>query len=298
MLTRFIFIIIACSTCLIAMTSPLFGQTQTAREDSGYRGPIAAVTIRSVKYSRADGKVTKSKKLLRSTERFDRHGNLLRRVEYEDDGIFNWDERSIFRRGKVVGWTVSSGPKDDFSSFFYRFDRAGNIIEENSYDEAGKLSNQTTYKYDRKNHEIERVSGTRPWEEYKVTISRYDAKGRQIEVSTFLKTSKSIAPLNDMGYYRRVLHYGNEKRWNSAESFSADGKLVSVTKLKRDRYGNETEYVVYNGSGDVKSKGRYKYDYDRHGNLIVEKSYRLKAGEATEIYELEEVTYRKYEYFK
>jgi len=290
-------ILIACVGTVVLVGS-VSGQRKSDRETSDYRGPVSVVTTRSVKYKIVDGKLTKTKNQLRSIERFDRRGNLLRKIEWDDNGIVKWDERNIFRRGKVVGWKVSSGPKDPFDSFFYRFDRKGNIVEENSYDKAGELDSQTKYKYDKTNREIERVLGTESDEEQIVTRNVYHGRGRVREVSRFLKTPKGLVPHEDAGYYRRVLYYGKDQRWYAAESYSADDKLFGVTKMRRDVFGNETADNEFGADGSVKYKVRDKYSYDRRGNWIVDRQRAMRRATNPEKYEIEEITFRKVQYFK
>jgi antitoxin component YwqK of YwqJK toxin-antitoxin module len=286
---------------LFALVVPMFGQQESEREEYGYLDAVKSVRTETVSYTFESGKAKAGKSRLESLETFDGPGNLLECIEYNDDGVLNWHQKNIFEGGRAIGWEVITSPNDEWSKFLYEFDDPGNIIEQAIYDDDGELSIQWKYLYDQQNRKVQETSQTfysdRP-SDLRVTTYSYDEKGRLLEEKTFVNGENGLAPGELSGVHQRMLIYEGGKWWTSARSYSKDGQLVRFNQITRDDRGNEIEDIDYDGAGNIKHKIRYEYKFDRRGNWIVQKTSRWNTESGQGLYQLDEIEYRKIEYFK
>lgn len=269
-------------------------QKKSEREELGYLGPVRTVRTVTVEYSIVGGR-PKAKKPKIEIERFNRRGVRLENSEYDENGKCTWRDTPIFSKGKVVGWRETSEPEDP-DEFFYKFDDAGNMIEQNTYDDTGKLRNQWVYIYDSHNRLI-RETHESGKSSFKVKTFSYDEKGREKEISTFVKDEKGLTPVNEIDYHRKMLMYTSGEYWTSQQMFSANGDLVKKIFVSRDQRGNVIEDVTYDRNGNVMYRLRYQNKYDKRGNLIHSKTFRLQTIDRKSSYQLEEIDYITIKYF-
>lgn len=143
---------------LFSFVISLPAQQLSAREEADYLGPAKLVRTLTVKYSFTNGKPKAEKKRLDSVESYDESGNLIETFEYDENGVVNWHEKSIFENGRVTGYQTVSGLEDTPDVHRYKFDAAGNIVEEDRYNEDGKLASQLRYIFDDQNREVQMIS--------------------------------------------------------------------------------------------------------------------------------------------
>src|SRR5262245_53864542 len=141
------------TVCLFLTTLPCIGQ-ESERAQLGYVGPVRSARAGTVKF--VNGKRTGSKKLS-SLDYFDRQGNLIDDVDYNDEGGRNWHNKSIFQNGKKIGWKAKSSPEDEWDEFLYKYDAAGKVVEQSSYNDDGTISLRTLYFYDTSGRQIEQI---------------------------------------------------------------------------------------------------------------------------------------------
>lgn len=278
------------------LLSQIFGQVESARDAGAYIGQVRTVRTEFVKYSFDEGRLKAGKRKLEQIEIFDKAGNYLRNLEYADDGVPNWDEKTIVVSGRVMGWQSSDPhykwPPDEF---LYKYDDSGNLIEQYTNDEDGRVRSQWKYQYDKQKRKVAEIYILeKPLEQ---TSYSYDEKGRLIEESKFVIGDKGLVPRDKDGYHRKVLIYTTGVRWDVALKFLANGQLVDVSRLSRDSKGNETEDFEFDAKGSLKNRIRYEYKFDRRGNWIEQKTFRWKTVGAISSYQLDEISYRVIRYF-
>jgi hypothetical protein len=285
---------------LVTLVVPTFGQRESEREEYGYVGAVKSIRTETVSNTVRDGKSKAGQRRLESIETFDEPGNLLECIEYNVEGVLNWHQKNIFEEGRVIGWQVITRPDEEWDKFLYKFDEAGNIVEQNSYDDDGELSNHWTYLYDQQNRKVQSSMQMLSWDKNRalITIYSYDEKGRLVEEKTFMNEENAVLPAESSGVHQRMLIYDGSKWWTSSREYSKGGQLVGISYLKRDDRGNEIEDISYDGAGSIEHKIRYEYKYDKRGNWIVQKTSRWNTADGQSRYQLDEIEYRKIEYFK
>jgi hypothetical protein len=289
--------------CLLwTLAIPLSGQLKSEREQSDYLGTVESVRTQTVKYSLEKGRLKAGKTKIFSIERFDKRGNYLQNVEFNHDGIPNWDQKTLYMNGNVIGWQVITRPGDIPDKFIYKYDSAGNVIEQNSYDEpSDRLSYQTKYVYDGRNRRIQMSDtmflSTGRYGNEKIVTYEYDEKGRIREEKAFENDANGLMSAEINGYHRKLLMYTDGDRWTLSLSFLRNGQLAGTRRLSRDSRGNETEDLEYDATGKLVKAIRYKYRFDKRGNWIVQQTFRWNPDSVKNSFGLDEITYRAIQYF-
>lgn len=190
-----------------------------------------------------------------TTYEYDAQGNLISKVEIDDDGdvdryTYEYDEKgNLLSEAYVSRYSNNTTTyrydgngnvllkkteyKDgDKSQCTYQYDEKGNLIfEQNVYADGKK--DQHTYRYDENNNQIFRQSIYSDGRKHEFTWT-YDESGNKL-------TERYLYGGGSTGYYEYT--------------YDKDGNLL-VTK--EENYDGEMEVVV-------------QYTYDEHGNLVKEK---------------------------
>lgn len=281
---------------------PLYGQNKSEREQRDYYGSVKTVRTETVEYSFEDGKLKADKRRLDSKEQFDKLGNLLEEVQFSD-GELLWSEKNVFSSGQL---TETFLKHSQFAYLpdkrVYKYDDAGNLIEENGYNLSGKLVNQSIYVYDEQNRKIQWTSMSyHPNERskpHRYTYT-YDKQGRLKEEKTFSDEGNGFMPTDSLGRpHKRILVYRDISKWETESYFNTSDAFVKMTTLSYDSKGNEIEDIEYDQNENVKEKIRYEYKFDKFGNWIEEKTYRWNTEDGKSFYQLEEIDYRTIKYFR
>lgn len=280
----------------------LYGQNKFERERRDFYGAVKTVRTEIVEYSFEDGKLEAGKRELGLIEKFDRLGNLLEETNYSDGEILV-SEKSVFSDGRLAETFLKHSPYLHLpDKKVYKYDDAGNAVEENGYNLNDKLVNQSVYVYDEQNRKIQWTSisyhpGERS-EPHRWTYS-YDEQGRLKEEKAFWDKGNGFIPTDSLGRpHKRVLVYKDLDKWEIESSFNANGEFVKITTLRYDDKGNEIEDIEYDQNKNIKGKIRYEYKFDRSGNWIEERTYRWVTDDGSSSYQLEEINYRNITYFK
>jgi hypothetical protein len=281
----------------------LYGQNKSEREQRDYYGAVKTVRTEIVEYSLENGKLKADKRELDSIEKFDRLGNILEEINFGSDGELLWSEKNVFSNGRLIETFLKHSPFAYLpDKRVYKYDDAGNLIEENGYNLSGKLVNQSIYVYDEQNRKIQWTSMSYHPEErskpHRYTYA-HDEQGRLKEEKTFCDDGNGFVPTDSLGRpHKRVLVYRNLKKWETESYFNTSGAFVKMTTVNYDSRGNEIEDIEYDQNENVKERIRYEYEFDKLGNWIVEKSYRWNTEDSKSSYQLEEINYRNIKYFR
>jgi len=280
---------------------PIYGQNKSEREQRNYSGAVKTVRTEIVEYSFEDGKLKVGKRELDSVEKFDRFGNLLEEINYSDGEILI-SKKNVFSNGRLIETFLKHSPYLYLpDKRIYKYDDAGNLIEVNGYNLAGKLVNQSTYVYDEQNRKIQWTSMSYHPEErsepHRYTYS-YDEQGHLKEEKAFWDKGDGFTPTDSLGRpHKRVLVYRNSDKWETELYFNTSDTFVKITTISYDDRGNEIEDIEYDQNKNVKEKIRYQYKFDKFGNWVEEKTYRWITEDGKSFHQLEEIEYRTIKYF-
>ncbi len=147
------------------------------------RRTIREMKIRKVEIQQQEFKKDKFEQVRNSVSEYDKHGNLVKEIEYNSDSTFKTYETYAFDRnnheiehctfdkfGKITQKTISKYDNldDKREELIYNannelqervefvYDNFGQKTEENSFNKEGILKEKTVFKYDRKGSLIER----------------------------------------------------------------------------------------------------------------------------------------------
>lgn len=280
------------------------GQNKSERGQRNYFSKVKTVRTETVEFEFDDNKLKSGKREreLDSFERFDETGNLLEEINYSDGEILVGEKHKYANEQLIETLLTHSQFLHLPDKRIYKYDNAGNLIEENGYDLSGKLVNQSIYIYDNQNRKIQWTSFSyhsgENSEPHTYTYI-YDEKSRLKEEKAFFGKDIELSPTDSLGRpHKRILFYQNGDKWESESYFDASGKFVKMTKLKRDSKGNEIEDAEYDQNEGLKSLIRYEYQFDKFGNWTEEKDFSCSIENGKQNCQLNEIYYRTIKYFK
>lgn len=165
------------------------------------------------------------------------------------------------------------------------YDKKGNDIQWDEYDERGKFDNRIVNKYDKKNNKIEIYDYDSNEKLVSKTINSYNGKNI-IESNTFKPDGKliekEIYKYDDSGYSTNTTKYDsagkmlskashiNDKNGNALEMhFYSPDKGTSVVKAIYDDNDNMIEEIWYNYDGKIEQRETYTYDEKNNENVRI-----------------------------
>ena len=189
------------------------------------------------------------------TYEYDAQGNLISKVQIDDDGYENRYTYEYDENGNLLS-EVYATPYSGYTTT-YRYDENGNVLLEKKENKSGNKS-QCTYQYDENGNLIFEQSIDTDGEKDQVTY-QYDENNNLISQQT-------IDSDGDKRKYAWTYdESGNkltERYWSSSGyteyreyTYDEDGNLLME---KKENYKGEMEVAV-------------RYSYDKHGNLVKEK---------------------------
>jgi hypothetical protein len=251
------------------------------QEQKGYYA-IKTAKIKSatqVEFKFTDGKPDTDGREVMYNE-FDSTGKCIHWIRYWPDGT-KMEENNKYafdEKGHITGITSlgMDGHVDTRSENI--FDVKGNEIESDKFDTGGALMTTWKHIYDNKDREIEQtiIKGSDPIPLRKVYI--YDDVKNTIETDFFRQdtmTYKYITLYNKEnnpveenqftpgGEHTRQIYYSYDSTGHQTEikTCMGDGKPVSVTKFKYDKFGNILEETRYNSQNEPQTLVKYNYEF-------------------------------------
>lgn len=285
----------------LTLASVADAQRSTDREEREYKGKVKTVRTYIVDYAYDNGRMKTGKRHIDELEQFDRTGNLIRDIDYDDDGKVLSDEKRVFQNNRLAETLRKHSPFSNLSDrATYKYDLAGNLIAEDGYDLAGKLVTANVYEYDDHNRKIRWTSKSYFKNEDKRAHRweyAYDDQGRLTDERKFLDAGNGFIPTDDLGApHRRQLIYG--ERGKTEKKFNSRGQLLSSSEIRYDDQGNELEDIQFDQKGELKGKTRYEYVFDRQGNWTVQKTYQWETENGQGFYRLDEVSHRTISFYR
>ncbi len=246
-------------------------KTDTARE--GLQGPVKNVHIEIAKITAQDGKwIEEDPPMPWLSSTYDPAGH---RIE----------EAQIYREQSL-----------DFTSIFTR-DARGALIEGVEYDAKKNIAFKWTYTHDAASGVSEEKRSTPDGTFFSRTTYRYDLPGNLVEENRF--------PLQNNNHFRWEYKYDDAGRMIEEFHYMIRSNInpehvVKSLNTRRvfvyNRKGVLTEETRYNGLGEIMTKKRYKYEYDKIGNWISQTASESLRNPGKRPFVLTEVTYRKITY--
>ena len=295
---RFLVGILLC----LSVIAPVLAQTKADREELEYKGKVRNVRTESISFTYDDGKRKAEKRRLDQVETFDIAGNLLRNIVYSSDLSVLYDEKRSFQKGRVVETLRKHSPFTYLSDrVLYKYDQAGDLVEENGFDLTGKLVSHHVYEYDNHGRKTQWTSRSYFANEDK-RVHRwtytYDGLGRVRDEKAYIDGGNGFIPTDELGGPHRKLNmYADSTRSNHTVNFNARGVFVGSRVSRYDRKGNELEDIGFDEKGELKEKTRYEYVFDRLGNWTVKRTYEWDFENGKGLYRLEEISYRRISFY-
>ncbi len=175
----------------------------------------------------------------RITRQYDLQGHLLEEIQYDTSGNASH---------KIIS----------------KFDDAGNMIDHYTTNAEGIIASRTTSKYDAKGRILENITYDAKGETNK-NIWQYDDQGGIIDVCAYIAGSL-------ISRYTQYFKYNKEgiKYEHSTEHFIAAKNETRKSVFKCNDHGDPIEAHHYNPDGSLAESRMFEYQYDEHGNKIIE----------------------------
>ena len=163
--------------------------------------------------------------------------------------------------GKLVKSTVEGQGYDTFA-----YDEAGNLSEQQCYDETGALINTITNEYDENGNVVKSQDTNSDGSQESVLTYKYDDNGYLIEI---------YSDYGD-GEYEKDL-YKRDAEGRELEYVFISGSQGSETEVQKreyeyDNYGNVTHETYYS-MGKKVGDNKYVYTYDNSGKVLKKETY-------------------------
>ena len=187
--------------------------------------------------------------------------------EVKKDGVKDKKEQKFNKQGNITEENIYDENGELTSKWKYKYDKDGNMTESNKYDENGDLTSKWKYKYDKDGNITE--------------SNTYDENG-------------------DLTY-KYTYKYDKDGNRTESNNYDKDGDLTYKWKYKYDKDGNMTESNKYDENGDLTYKFQYKYQYDKKKNWTVKTTAYLTDIDLTdntdEDYKIMTITEREITYY-
>ncbi len=207
------------------------------------------------------GKPVKTKSLKHINITFDANGCSKEFLIFGDNLLKNFKSVSIYDNKRNL--IESNTYQDDGSltnKFIYIYDDKGKLIEMDNYDKEGNLKFKTTYKYDKKGNKNEEYTYTNDGSLLSKYIFKNDDRGNRIEWCDYDYQGN----LNNKATYK----YDHKNNPIEYSRFS-DGRNLSLkSTYKFDNNSNLIEELDYNPDGNLDSSKKHIYELDKKGNWI------------------------------
>lgn len=190
-----------------------------------------------------------------TTYEYDAQGNLISKVEIDDDGYEDRYTYEYDEKGNLLSEAYVSRYSDNTTT--YRYDGNGNVLLKKWENKSGDKS-QTTYQYDEKGNLIFVQNIDTDGEKEQITYQYDENNNRIFQQTIYSDGSKSeyTWSYDERGNKLTERYRGSSGYTSYYEyTYDEDGNLL-VTK--EENYDGEMEIEV-------------QYTYDKHGNLVKEK---------------------------
>lgn len=150
---------------------------------------IKTMTETTVLYK--DGKESSTYKSEYKT--FDKEGNTLVSIEYNEDGTVRHKETAKYAGKEKVEEVTENGPGKDedadgpkkYKKVIWKYNSKGDKTEELEYDASGNLAKKTTYVYNNKGDRTYEMVYDGAGKQLKKTVYGYDSKGLRTEKKVY-----------------------------------------------------------------------------------------------------------------
>lgn len=298
---RKISILLSIFLCVVSVKT----QGKSDREKSGLIGYVKSVASETAEIIFKNGKPIEKSRELDSIETFDISGKQItyyaytnnREVLYGDTKIYDSQGRLIEKRTEHSKFTNLCDKKT------YVYETNGKLLEELCHLIDKGIVGKTVYRYDLSGNlfEAERIpikEAQGYFNKNSLKRYKYDEKGNLSEVSEFERVNDEWKSVNSgFGEHNRLFFSNSQSRVSTQLTFDKDNKLLITEISLDDEKGNEIETIQYLADGSIKGGNRYKYQFDKQGNIVKEIDFEWTNENGKSFFHPSEVTYYKIEYF-
>jgi len=151
-----------------ATLTPETKTKKTGVQMHGFKGQVRSVKVRGFKIEENSGNLVRTEGPIQSTSNYDEKGNSAGDTLYYS------------ANGKI------------YSSYTYKYDERGNMVERVHNEPNGKIYDKTIYKYDEKGNSVGLVECDSSGKITRKNIRKYDEKGNKVEEEEYDGSGKSI----------------------------------------------------------------------------------------------------------
>jgi hypothetical protein len=239
---------------------------KTDRENAGLLGAVKSVSSKQTSYSGVNSKEEGQTKQ-RDTVTYNKIGNEIERVVYDDYGVLVGKEIRTFNAANNLIESVLSDPQNALMEkqvFSYASSRLVQIV---TTDDRGVVNLKQVNTYDSKNQLAAETYSVAD-RAFGKTIFKYDARGNLSEVAFFLADgTKAVAPVGPcLGAHREVYAYNEKDQLTGIKSYLPDGKIQRDWQYVYNAKGSISEDI--RSTPPSRRKFVYTYEYDTKDNWI------------------------------
>jgi hypothetical protein len=277
------------TTAVLALANEISAQVPRRYE---VIGPVRSLRQETAKLTDIGGETIEGPRVLIQTATFDNRGRMTEQVMNNPDGTLKWQ----------LNWTVRS-----------TYDTNGREMERVSYNDSGEVTSRTVWVYQANGNLTKSITYGAAGEIRFYDTFEYDESGHKIRANYFNADGSTRGNdcfvYDSRGYLTEVTHSegvqqfrdtykhddrGNQTEWSVYDKTGQRGLKVSFG-YSDDSRGIPTEFLRYDSNDKVVSKEVYTYEFDSRGNWIKSKTRREVFGGQAPII-AKEITYRTLTY--
>ena len=277
------------TTAVLASASEISAQVPKRYE---VMGPVRSLRQETAKLTEIGGDNIEGPRVLIQTATFDNHGKMTEQLMNNPDGTLKWKAkwtvRSTYDTNGREMERVSYNDSDEVTSrTVWVYQTNGNLIKSITHGASGEIRFYDTFKYDENGHKIRADYFSADGSTRGNDVFVYDTRGYLTEITH----SEGVLQYRDT--YKHD-DRGNQTEWSVYDKSGQRGLKV-CSGYSDDSRRNPTEFLRYNSDDKVVSKEVYTYEFDSRGNWIKSKTRREMLGGQAPIIE-KEITYRTITY--
>ena len=195
---------------------------------------------------------------------FDKRGNFQDRYRREEGGKYTWFSYYFDVNGYNLGWNEYNAKNVLTARTAYLNDKNGNCIERTNFI-SNQMTKQETSRYEN-NRLVEEQSYDNQGNMTEKRVYKYDNAGNNTELEFYDRE----------GNLRQHYLYKYDNRGNRIEwrFYDADEFLVALTTYYYDDHDNCIEVSSFNYDEHLNWKHSYVYEYDEDDNWVRQTIYR------------------------
>jgi hypothetical protein len=273
--------------------SPVFAQTNTARDTGGLKGTVKSVRIEQAHFEEEiSGEVVESPRTISQSISYNHRGNYEEIAHYDNMGVLVWNW--------AVKYDLAGTRQEEFSyeangtsRSVYKYSSNGRKCRVTEYNPDGSLSSWHVSVYDSNGNETSRKHYDVDGRLIGNYVYKYDQKGRKVEEIVY---GRNATP----AHTARKRTYTYDSKGNLSEMWAYErprGGFLGKRIYKYDDDGNLVEEYYVGGDGKTRDRSTYSYEFDSQGNWIKRITHKESLFYGKSVLQPKVATYRTITYF-